>query len=93
MVNYIDTTINNISYNIESYDLSVVVPVYNESETIKTVLRDWDIVFKENEISYCYVLVNDGSKDNSLEVMKSLKYNIFLLDKHKSGMEEISFVI
>ena len=85
MVNYIDTTINNINYNIESYDLSVVVPVYNESENIKTVLRDWDIVFKENEISYCYILVNDGSKDNSLEVMKSLKYNIFLLDKHNSG--------
>ena len=61
----------------------------NESENIKTVLRDWDIVFKENEISY-YILVNDGSKDDSLEVMKSLKYNIFLLDNITLDMEGAS---
>jgi len=40
---------------------------------------------KKNNIDYCFIIVNDGSKDNSLEVIKSLKYNIFLLNKHNSG--------
>ena len=45
--------------------ISVVIPVYNEANTIKNnVLRVANILMKEN-ISYEIILIDDGSKDNS----------------------------
>jgi glycosyltransferase involved in cell wall biosynthesis len=85
MIKYIDTTINSLSPFNESYLLSIVIPVYNESQNIEIVLHDWDKELKRMQIDYCFIIVNDGSKDNSIEVIKSLGYNIFLLNKHNSG--------
>lgn len=85
MINYIDTTINNLNAFDVSYLLSIVIPVYNESQNIEIVLQDWDKELKKLEVDYCFIIINDGSKDNSIEVIKSLDYNIFLLNKHNSG--------
>lgn len=85
MIHYFDLTIKNIYEDFKKFDLSVVIPVYNESENIKTVLDDWHSELEKNNISYCFIIVNDGSKDNSIEVIKSLDYEIYLLDKHNSG--------
>ena len=81
----IDLTINNIKLSTENFELSVVIPVYNESTNIEKVLNDCDTELKKLKINYCFIIVNDGSKDNSLDILKSLKYNLVTLNKHNSG--------
>ncbi len=45
--------------------LSIVIPAYNEEETITKVIRDAHNVMKNSGISYEIIVVNDGSKDNT----------------------------
>ena len=85
MVQVIDLTIENLNISYNEYDLSIIIPVYNESENIERVLRDWDNELTKFEIKYCFIIVNDGSKDNSVEIIRSLNYDIILLNKHNSG--------
>ena len=50
--------------------LSVIVPVYNEEKTIITTLRRIEET-KDDRIEYEIIVINDGSKDNTLELLKS----------------------
>lgn len=53
-------------------DISVVVPLYNEAESLPE-LESWIArVMKENGFTYEILFINDGSTDNSWEVIKSL---------------------
>ncbi len=53
-------------------DISVVVPLYNEAESLPE-LEEWiDRVMRENGFSYELIFVNDGSTDNSWEVISKL---------------------
>ena len=49
--------------------LSVIVPVYNEEKTIITTLRRIEET-KDDRIEYEIIVINDGSKDNTLELLK-----------------------
>ena len=54
-------------------DISVVVPLYNEEESLPE-LYDWiERVMKENRFSFEVIFVNDGSTDRSWQVIESLK--------------------
>lgn len=85
MKQIIELTINNLKKTNNSFELSIVIPVYNESVNIDKVLKDWDRYLSQLKIKYCFVIINDGSKDNSIEIIKSLDYNIIILNKHNSG--------
>ena len=50
--------------------LSVVVPVYNEEKTIITTLKRIKET-KDDRIEYEIIVINDGSKDNTLGLLKS----------------------
>jgi glycosyltransferase involved in cell wall biosynthesis len=52
--------------------LSIVVPLYNEAESLPELCSWIDRVMKENVFSYEMIFVNDGSNDNSWEVLKQL---------------------
>jgi glycosyltransferase involved in cell wall biosynthesis len=53
-------------------DISVVIPLFNEEESLPE-LSEWiDRVMKANDFSYEILFVDDGSKDTSWEVVKSL---------------------
>jgi glycosyltransferase involved in cell wall biosynthesis len=53
-------------------DLSVVIPVFNEEESIRE-LSDWIVrVCTTNGISYEIILVDDGSSDSSWKAISSL---------------------
>ncbi|HLN22288.1 MAG TPA: glycosyltransferase family 2 protein [Bacteroidales bacterium] len=53
-------------------DLSVVVPVYNEEESISE-LADWIVkVCNENSFSYELIFVDDGSSDSSWKIITNL---------------------
>lgn len=54
-------------------DISVLVPLYNEAESL-LVLHEWIVrVMNEMKFSYEIVFVNDGSTDDSWAVIKSLQ--------------------
>jgi dolichol-phosphate mannosyltransferase len=52
--------------------ISLVIPVYNESENLKWHHDRIQGFFKKNKQSYEVIYVDDGSSDNSLEILKSL---------------------
>lgn len=54
-----------------------VMPAYNESENIKETVQQWyPVIEKINEMDDCeavLAIANDGSKDNTFEVMQSMR--------------------
>lgn len=53
-------------------DISIIVPLYNEEESLPT-LYDWiERVMNENGFSYEVIFVNDGSTDKSWQVIELL---------------------
>lgn len=54
-------------------DLSVLVPLYNEEESLPELCAWLERVMLENNYSYEIILVDDGSNDNSWNVVKQLK--------------------
>ena len=54
-------------------DISVVVPLYNEDESLPELVTWVDKVMGENNFSYEIVLVDDGSTDQSWQVITQLK--------------------
>ena len=53
-------------------DISVVVPLFNEEESLPELVAWIDRVAHENSLSYEVIMVNDGSTDGSWEVVKAL---------------------
>jgi glycosyltransferase involved in cell wall biosynthesis len=48
-------------------ELALVMPVYNEEECIQTVINKWSAALDGLKISYDFFLINDGSKDGTLQ--------------------------
>ena len=59
-------------------DISIVIPLLNESESLEELSLKIDSVMKENSFSYEVIYVDDGSTDNSWEVIRNI------CDKNKS---------
>src|SRR5574344_537379 len=53
-------------------DISVVIPLYNEDESIPELFAWIDRVMKANNFSYEVIFVNDGSTDTSWEIIEHL---------------------
>ena len=54
-------------------DISVIVPLYNEDESLPELYAWIDRVMRENGFSYEVIFVNDGSTDRSWEVIRQLR--------------------
>src|SRR6185369_14729170 len=52
--------------------ISVVIPLYNEEESLPELCEWIARVMKENNFSYEVILVDDGSKDNSWPVIEKI---------------------
>ena len=68
------------------YKVSVIIPAYNVEKFLKKCVESvLSQTLKELEI----ICINDGSKDNSLEILKSLEKendNIFIIDQANQGV-------
>lgn len=53
-------------------DISIVVPLYNEEESLPHLIEWIERVMRENNFSYEVLLIDDGSKDNSWTVIEQL---------------------
>ena len=56
-------------------DISVIVPLYNEAESLPELEAWIRKVMDENKFSYEIIFINDGSTDESWEVIRSLQKN------------------
>ena len=53
-------------------DISVIVPLFNEAESLPELAAWIQRVMKENNFSYEIIFINDGSTDNSWDVIEEL---------------------
>lgn len=69
-------------------NLWLVMPVYNEEEAISTVINDWTHALSEAGVNYTLCVLNDGSKDTTLEKIYECQKNndrIKVVDKSNTG--------
>lgn len=64
--------------------LSIVVPCYNEEETIKIFYNEVEKYKKEIGLELEYIFINDGSKDKTLEVLREIS-------KENNNIKYLSF--
>ena len=69
--------------------LAIVIPVFNESATIESVIGSWMRQLDKQGVDYQFILLNDGSSDSTMEVLKRLEVilpkRIIVVDKTNSG--------
>ena len=53
-------------------DISVVVPLYNEEESLPELFAWIKRVMDKNKFSYEVIFVNDGSTDSSWDVIEKI---------------------
>ena len=69
-------------------NLYIVIPAYNEQETIQRVIEQWYPVVSQIGADSRLVIVNDGSKDNTYEIMLECtksRPQLIALSKENSG--------
>ncbi len=57
----------------EKIKLSIIIPVYNEEETIAQVVNGLKNELSKLDLDYEIIAVNDGSSDNSKEILENIK--------------------
>ena len=53
--------------------LYIIIPAYNEEENIENVINDWYPVVEKVGGESRLVIINDGSKDDTYEIMQKIK--------------------
>ncbi|NLE01600.1 MAG: glycosyltransferase family 2 protein [Fibrobacter sp.] len=63
---------------------SIVIPVYNRSTLIVETI---DSVLKQSFNNYEIIIINDGSNDNTLQVLSQFNNKILLINQENQGAE------
>ncbi len=66
----------NSSIEMQTPELSVVLPVYNESECIVEVLEELLGVLRTNDYRFEILAINDGSTDDTLAILRAQRESI-----------------
>ncbi|MFA7185231.1 MAG: glycosyltransferase family 2 protein [Victivallales bacterium] len=79
-------------------DYSVIIPVYDEAETIRPLWERLEKVISETGKDFEVIFVDDGSSDGSLEIIDEIsvadarvKYISFGVNKGKSAVYSVAF--
>ena len=70
--------------SISQYKISVIIPVYNEQDTIMPILKKVNEQ-KIDDVEFEIIVINDGSTDNSLKILEehsSLFHELINLEKN-----------
>lgn len=63
--------------------LSVIIPAYNEENRLFDTLKEIDSYLRRQDYTYEIIVVNDGSKDHTAEVVKELS-SLRLIDNREN---------
>lgn len=66
---------SNLYHKINIMKISVVIPIYNEEENIQTLYDKLKVSLEKPGLDYEIIFVDDGSTDNSLEILKKIQKN------------------
>lgn len=67
--------------------LSVIVPAYNEAEKLPKTLRRFQEYFSAEPYNYEIIVVNDGARDNTADVVRNMERdikNLRFIDRKKN---------
>jgi glycosyltransferase involved in cell wall biosynthesis len=72
---------------MKEFDLMLVMPVYNEEACIAEVVQSWVTTLDTLHIRYQMLILNDGSKDSTLEALSIFQTmpQVRVIDKPNSG--------
>jgi len=56
--------------------ISIIIPVFNESESIGILLDEVINIMSFHKFNFELIVVNDGSRDNTQQVLKQLTLKI-----------------
>ncbi len=68
--------------------VTLVIPVYNEQECIGKVLESWQEQLSKDQIKGHFLLINDGSTDDTLSILRGLESkwsNLKVIDQENQG--------
>ena len=74
--------------NEKKVHLSVIIPAYNEAQRIEATLRSVDAYLRVQQYSYEIIVVDNGSNDNTRDIVKKLKEtldNLRVVEAHERG--------
>ena len=57
------------------YNLSIIIPVYNEENYLVSLFKDLEKYFNYDDVEV--IVVNDGSFDDSGNILEKLKKKLF----------------
>ena len=57
------------------FELTVVVPVFNEEESLPKLFTELSRYAQKSSMKVCFLLVNDGSSDRSLQLIEQQVQN------------------
>ena len=67
-----------LSYKVT--EMSFIVPVYNEEKSISDTLHLLHKVLLDLKISFEIIVVNDGSKDSTLEIIEQIDFELKIIN-------------
>ena len=67
-------------------NFSIIIPVFNEEKNIEDLIDEINLCLKKYYDLFEIIIVDDGSKDNSLNVIKNIQKNhpVKLLEHNKN---------
>ncbi len=68
----------------DNKSVSIIIPAYNEEDSIAEVLEQIDQVMESSENDYEIIVVDDGSTDDTTEVLKNLTVKV-IRHPHNKG--------
>lgn len=66
-------------------NVSIIIPAYNEEVSIKDTLEKISLILSEEEINYEIIVVDDGSTDNTKQIIKQFKKVVLLEHLNNQG--------
>ncbi|MBI5065270.1 glycosyltransferase family 2 protein [Candidatus Woesearchaeota archaeon] len=66
----------------EKKSISVIVPCYNEGKSVSQTLDRINEIFKKSTVDFEVIVVNDGSKDNTAQVLENYSGKIKIATNH-----------
>lgn len=81
---------NSKASNEKQKELSVIVPTFNEEQTLPSLVRRLITTFKENHINGEIIIVDDGSTDKTQEITQDLcrKFKNIIVIRHDRRKEK-----
>lgn len=84
---------NETAANNQSPVISLVVPCYNEAEVLAFFYQRTKTVLEASNVDYEIIFINDGSEDNTLDVISTIRQNnerVKLIDLSRNFGKEIA---